>query len=256
MMTDCFLKRIYWLLPLFIPALALAAEGEVEELIKRGDVLDRQLKTSEALAQFVAADQLQPNDAEILYRIAKQYGLSMTDYSGKEEKLVAGRKALEFSKRAVAADPKNSKAHISLAISYGRIAPFLDNKTKIAYSKLVKEEADKALALDPTDDLSYHVAGVWHYELANLNGLLKAVAQVVYGKLPAASNEEAVKNLKKACELAPGKVAHQVELGRAYAALGKVDLARAALNKGLSLASREKDDEETKLRGREALKRL
>lgn len=248
-------KWICCLILLLMPALALA-EDEVGELIKRGDVFDRQLKTSEALAQLVAADRLRPNDAEILYRIAKQHGLSMTDYSGKAEKLTAGRKALEFSKRAVAADPKNAKAHISLAISYGRVAPLLDNKTKIAYSKLVKEEADKALALDPTDDLSYHVVGVWHYELANLNGLLKAVAQVVYGKLPAASNEEAVKNLKKACELAPGKVAHHVELGRAYAAMGQKDLARASLNKGLNLPSREKDDEETKQRGRETLKRL
>ncbi len=238
------------------PVSIFSAESDVAELIKRGDALDRQLKTLEALAQFGAADRLQPNDAEILYRIAKQYGISMTDFSKKDEKLAAGRKALDFSKQAVAADPKNAKAHLSLAISYGRIAGLLDNKTKIAYSKLVKEEVDKALALDATDDLSYHVLGVWHYELANLNGLLKAIAQVVYGKLPAASNEEAVKNLKKACELAPTKVANQVELGRAYAAMGQTELAKTLLNKGLSLPSREKDDEETKQRGREALKRL
>ena len=249
-------KLACWLTLFLCPPGLLAADGDVAELIKRGDLLDRQLKTSEALAQFMAADRLQPNDAEILYRIAKQHGLSMTDYSGKDEKLAAGRKALEFSKRAVAADPKNAKAHLSLAISYGRIASFLDNKTKISYSKLVKEEVDKALALDATDELSYHVLGVWHYELANLNGLLRAIAQVVYGKLPAASNQEAVKNLKKACELAPGKVGNQIELGRAYAAMKQVDLARASLNKGLNLPSREKDDEETKQRGRAALKGL
>ena len=241
---------------LAFPTVLSAADGDAAELIKRGDLLDRQLKTSEALAQFMAADRWQPNDAEILYRIAKQHGLSMTDYSGKDEKLAAGRKALEFSKKAVAADPKNAKAHLSLAISYGRIASFLNNKTKISYSKLVKEEVDKALALNATDDLSFHVLGVWHYELANLNGLLRAIAQVVYGKLPAASNEEAVKNLKKACELAPGKVASHIELGRAYAAMGQVELAKASLSKGLSLPSREKDDEETKQRGRAALKQL
>ena len=252
-----FSTKLACLLTLLLnPTGLFAADGDVAELIKRGDWLDRQLKTSEALAQFIAADRLQPNDAEILYRIARQHGLSMTDYSGKDEKLAAGRKALEFSKKAVAADPKNAKAHLSLAISYGRIASFLNNKTKISYSKLVKEEVDKALALDATDDLSFHVLGVWHYELANLNGLLRAIAQVVYGKLPAASNEEAVKNLKKACELAPGKVASQIELGRAYAAMGQVELAKTSLSKGLSLPSREKDDEETKQRGRAALKQL
>lgn len=248
--------RVLLAAALSIPLFAAAADGDVADLIKRGDTLDKQLKTSDALAQYMAADRLQPNDAEILYRIAKQHGLSMADFSSKAEKLAAAQRALDFSKRAVAADPKNAKARLSLAISYGRIAPFLDNKTKIAYSKLVKDEADRALALDASDDLTHHVLGVWNYELANLNALLKAIAQVVYGKLPPASNDEAVKFLKKAADLAPQNVAHQIELGRAYAAAGRTDLARASLSKGLLLPGREKDDEETKERGRAALKRL
>jgi len=65
-----------------------------------------------------------------------------------------------------------------------------------------------------------------------------------------------VKNFKKAIELAPQRVSHHVELGRTYAALGQKDLARASINKGLALPNREKDDGDTKQRGRAALAKL
>jgi tetratricopeptide (TPR) repeat protein len=241
---------------LMLSPLAFAQGGDAAALIKKGDAFDKQLKTKEALAVFLEADALQPNDAEILHRIAKQYGLSMDDVSSKAEKKAAGQKALEYSKLAVASDAKNAKAHLALAISYGRLAPFLESKTKMAYSKLVKEEADKALALDANDDLVYHVLGAWNYELANLNAMLRAVAQLIYGRLPPASNDEAVKNFQKAIALAPNKVANHIELGRTYAAMNQDDLAKAEIEKGLSLPSREKDDEQTKQRGRETLKKL
>ena len=147
-------------------------------------------------------------------------------------------------------------AQLGLAICYGRVAPFLDNKTKIAYSKLVKEHAEKAVKLDPSLDYGYHVLGAWNYELAGLNPILRAIAKLIYGEVPAASYEDAVKNFKKAIELAPQRVAHHIELGRTYAALGQTELARAELNKGLALPSREKDDPGTKERGRDALKKL
>jgi len=92
--------------------------------------------------------------------------------------------------------------------------------------------------------------------MAGLNPVLRAIAKLIYGDLPAASYEEAVKDFKKAIELAPQRVAHHVELGRTYAALGQKDLARAEIDKGLALPNREKDDPGTKERGRETLKKL
>jgi hypothetical protein len=46
-----------------------------------------------------------------------------------------------------------------------------------------------------------------------------------------------------------------VELGRAYAALGQKDLAKAALEKGLAMPNRQRDDDEEKRRAREALRK-
>lgn len=241
---------------LLLLATVLRAQESVATLIAKGDALERRLATRAALDVYLEAEKLEPGNADLLHRIAKQYAELMPETSSKAEQRRLGEIALGYAKRAVERDPRNAKAQLSLAICYGRLAPLLDNKTKIAYSKLVKEHVDIALKLDASDDYAWHVLGAWHYELANLNPVLRTLAGVIYGRLPSASNDKAVEYFKKAIAVGPPRVSHQVELGRTYAAMGKADLARVEIEKGLALPSREKDDEDTKRRGREALKRL
>lgn len=237
--------------------LASAARADdVADLLKKGDAFDKQFKTSDALATFVEAEKIAPNNAEVLYRIAREYGLSMDDVPDANSKREKGLKALDYAKRAVAADENNATAHLALSVSYGRVAPLMDNRTKIAYSKLVKAEADKALKLDGNNDLTYHVLGAWNYEMANLNPVLRVVASAIYGSFPAASNEAAVDDFKKAIAINPTRVANFVELGRTYAAMKQHNLAVENLKKGLSLPNREKDDDGSKQRAREALQKL
>jgi len=239
-----------------LAAQGLCAAEDFATLIKKGDAFDAALKTKEALAVYLEAEKLEPNDANLLHRIAKQYGESMDDVTSKADKKALGEKSLDYAKRAVAADPNNALAQLSAAVAHGRLATYLDNKTKIAYSKLVKEHVDKSLALDPNNDLAYHVLGVWQYEIANLNSFLRAIAKLIYGSIPAASNEDAVKSFQKAIALNPKRLANHVELGRTYMALGQKDPAKAELEKGLSMPNRQRDDEEVKQRAREALKKI
>lgn len=237
-------------------ASAFAADTPIAVAIVRGDTADEQLKTPEALTAYLEAQKLGGKGADLLSKISREYSLSMVDTNSRDEQRKLGEESLEYSLRAVATDPGNAVSQLGLAISYGRLAPYLDNKTKIAYSKLVKEHVERALKLDPSLDYGYHVLGAWNFELASLNPVLRAVAKLIYGDLPSASYEDAVKNFKKAIELAPQRVVHHIELGRTYAAMGEKDLARAELNKGLALPNREKDDPGAKERGREALRRL
>ena len=241
---------------LFLTASGLAGDGAIATATATGDAADEQLKTGESLAAYLEAEKLGGKDAALLRKIAREYALSMVDTKSKEEQRALAESGLAYAQRAVSVAPDDAHAQLALAICYGRLAPLLDNKTKISYSKLVREHVDKALKLDPSLDYAYHVLGAWNYELASLNPILRALARLVYGDLPAASYEEAVKNFKKAIELAPQRVVHHVELGRTYAAMGQTELARAELTKGLALPNREKDDPGTKDRGREALKKL
>jgi len=240
-----------------IVALALASGSllaeSVDELVKSGDALDAKFQTEEALAVYLEANKREPNNAEILHRIAKEYGLSMNDVSGREAKREKGLKALEYAKQAVKADPNNALAQLALAISYGRVAELLDNKTKIEYSKKIEEHAEKSRALDPKNALTYYVLGAWNYELANLSPVVRAVAKMVYGSLPPASNEKAIEYLEKAIALDPSRIGSHVDLGRAYLAAGQKEKGRAELMKALEMPNREKDDDAAKAKARAAL---
>ncbi len=236
---------------------AQAAPGDdVATLLKKGDALDKALKTSEALDTYLEAQKLDPNNMEVLQRLSKEYGLSMTDVTDEASRRERGMKALDCAKRAAAMDGNNATNELALAICYGRVAPYLDNKTKIAYSKLVKEHIDHSLKLDSTNDLAYFVLGSWNYELANLNSILRVIASAIYGTLPSASNEAAADCFKKALTLNPSRLSSYVELGRTYAAMKQKSLAQTNLKKGLEMTSHEKDDEFEKARARDALQRL
>lgn len=236
--------------------IAVTFAADTTALLQKGDELDRQFKTKEALAVFLEADQADPKNAEILYRIAREYGLSMNDTGSKSEKIALGKKALEAAKQAVSADPRNANAQLSLSISYGRLALLSDNNTKIEYSKLIQKHALIASQLDPKNDLAWHVLGAWSHGMADLNGFMRTVAKVIYGEIPKATNEEAIGYFQKAIALNSKRVGNHLELGHTYVSMGEKAKAKAAFEKGLNLPSQEKDDAEAKDRARLALKGL
>jgi tetratricopeptide (TPR) repeat protein len=243
------------LLPLLACFNARAADT-LDSLMKKGDLCDQRNETRPALNAYLAAQKLGPPNADLLSHIAKEYGELMADTNSDDQKRALGERALDCAKQAVAIDPNDALAQLSLAVCYGRIAPLLDNKTKIAYSRLVKEHADKALALDPNNDLTYNVLGSWNYALAGLNPFLRAVAGAIYGQLPNASFEEAVKDFQKAVQLNPNRLANHIGLGRALAALGRTAEAKEELQRGLSMPNQEKDDPFVKEQGRETLRKI
>jgi len=245
-------RALALLIALTLPALAQSTG----DLMARGDALDAKNKNKEALEVYLEADKLKPDDAEILRRIAKQYAQLMVETKDAGAQKELGAKALAAALRAKELAPRNSKVRLSLAIVYGRVAFLESPKRRVEMSRLIKEETDAALALDPKDGLAWHVLGRWNYELANFNPFLKSIAQAVFGKFPDASNEKAVEAFRKSIALGPTRLVNHVELGRALAATGQKDEARSELTKALAMSSAEKDDEEAKARARKALASL
>lgn len=235
----------------FLSASSFASD--VAPRLTKIDALDAQGKNADALTLCLEAEKLAPDDAEVLRRVAKQYAEAVLDAKGTAAKKAAADKSLEYAKRAVAADPKNALARLSLAICYGRAATVADGKTKIAYSKLIKEHADAALTLDPNNDLTHFVLGSWCYEIANLSAFLRAAARVVYGALPTATNQDAARYLERAVQLNPRRVCNHASLGRAYAALGEKTKAQQCYQRALALPAGDKGDDIVKNTVREAL---
>ena len=250
------LKALAAVLALFSLAASAHADSDIAQLIAEGDAYDAKLDNMRALEAYLQAEKLGATGAATLYRIARQYALRMNDTTSESAQRDLAETALTYAKRAIAADPNSAKAQLSAAVCYGRLVPYVSSKQKVEYSRLIKQHADAALQLDPTDSYAWHILGVWNYELAKMGPFMRGVVKVVYGGIPEASNEEAARLLRKAVEIAPDRVSHHVELGRTYLALGMKAQARSELQRGLALPDREKDDPVSKKRAREALAEL
>jgi tetratricopeptide (TPR) repeat protein len=235
---------------------SLAGADSVKSRMAKGDLADLKFAANAALQEYLPAEKLEPNNVPLLLRIARQYRHLMTDATTPEEKLRLGGQALIYGLRAAALAPADSEAQLSPAITYGKMLAFQGSKERAAASPLIKAAADKAIKLDPKNDVAWHVLGRWHQALADLAGFKRTMAELLYGSLPTSTNEEAIACFEKALALSPTRLRHYIELGRTYAQMGKTSEARTALEKGISMPNLEKDDAEMKLRGTEALDKL
>ncbi len=226
------------------PALRAALEAEAR------------LDTRRALELFLELEKARPNDAYVLQKIARQYSDLVVDLAAEAEKRAAIERALDYSRRAVALAPKNPENILSLAVCHGKLAVYSGTGDKVKYSRLVREDAERALSLDSNYAWAHHVLGRWHYEVATLGSAARFFVKLFYGGLPDASVAAAVRHLERAVALEPGQLQHRLELGFAHLAAGDLARARAAFEAGLARPSREKHDEPAKARARAALAQL
>jgi tetratricopeptide (TPR) repeat protein len=233
-----------------------AVRADFAELVKSGDIHDAKFECDQALKFYLPAEKLDPRNVDLLVKISRQYALRMSDLPKEADKLVSGRTALAYAERAVAVAPDESDAHLSVAICLGKLTPLAGSREKIENSRKIKTAAEKAVKLNPQSDFAWHLLGRWHQSLANIGGATRALASVIYGGLPAASNDEAVKCFQKAMALNPKRLVHVVELGRTYQMMGREAEAKRYLEQGLGMPNKDKDDPETKARGRAALKEV
>jgi tetratricopeptide (TPR) repeat protein len=238
--------------PILQPSAAVATAPAVLE----GLAAEKRFDSKTALAAFLRADDAHPNDAFILQKISRQYSDLTIDATSEAEKKRLCVEALAYGKRAAELQPDNAVHLLSLGISYGKLGLYSDIRTRIEYSRLVRQYAEQALALNPDYDYAHHVLGRWHYEVSSLGGATKFFVRLVYGGLPPASTREAVRLLKRAVELSPACPAHRVELGFALLSDGQRQAARKMFDDALSLPPQEKYDLEACARAREALARL
>lgn len=235
---------------------AAAARADFDELVRQGDGHDARFQPEEALRCYLPAEKIRPDEPGLLVKIARQHVYRMDGQPTQAARLEACRAALSYAERAVKVAPQRCDSHLALAICLGKMTPLLGSRQAVEASRRIKSAAETAVKLDPRNDFAWHMLGRWHQELAQVGGVTRALALVVYGGLPTASLEEARACFEKAAALQPRRLIHAVELGRTHALMGRPQEARRWIERGLALPDRDKDDPETRRRGQETLRQL
>ena len=121
-----------------------------------------------------------------------------------------------LAEEVLALAPHRARAHTGAALGLGRLALYTqDTRQRVALCNRIRREAETALRLDPTDDAAHHVLGRWHMEVAGLNPVVRLVVRHVYGGDIQASTAQALRHFTQARELAPQRLAHAAEMGKA-----------------------------------------
>lgn len=228
-----------WLL---VPA--QAADVSFTDLLAQGAAAGTDGNVPAAVKIYSAAERLEANNAADFCVLTKRFCDLMHVTSSSDLQRTLAEKALACAKRAVQADPQSATAHLCVVVGCANFFPFVDTRTKVVFSRLIKSESEQAIALDPDQDVAYYMLGRWNFGVVNMNFLERGFVKLVYGGLPTASNDEAVKDLKHAIELAPNRIIHHAELAKVYAATGRTSLARQELKICAGLKPLDDDDVE------------
>jgi tetratricopeptide (TPR) repeat protein len=173
----------------------------------------------------------------------------------KDERQALYEEAERSARRAVAIEPDDTWGHHYLAASLGKLALFHGGKTKIELSKEVRDEALRAIELDPGNDKALHVMGRWHHGVATLGALKRVMAKVIYGGVPEGSLEEAVGYYERAIAVNPDHINHHLELGKTLMEMRRYEEAAAQFQIALDLPAHDPNDPEYKAEAAEQLEK-
>lgn len=228
---------------LFALAQPLAAQSVADHVAMGVSAIEaRDLRTG--LAHFEAALALDSTDYAANWRAAfalLDEGEQIPDTIASPERDSLFARAEVLARRSEAADSMGAEGHFAVAATVGRASLTMGNKERIRRARIVRDEALRTLALDPSHDGAYHVLGRWNAEIMRLSGLSRFFAKSFLGAgiFGQASWAQAIANLQKAVELDPDRIQHRLELARVYADRKRFQEARDQLGRIASLPDRE-----------------
>jgi tetratricopeptide (TPR) repeat protein len=233
-------KRLTLITVLVFLAAVAGFSQTAEDQIRMGNEAYAAFDDAKALEHYKEALKLEPDNFEALWKASRALVDVADVIEGKgkavnAEKMKLYSEATTLARKAVAIYPNDSMANFGLSAAIGKKVLLQGKKEQIDASKEVREIIDKAIQLDPNNDLAWHALGRWHRRMDEIGGAKRLFGSIIYGSIPKGSFEESEKALEKAIAINPNYGNHYLELGRTLLALKKKDQARAAFEKCLEL---------------------
>ena len=202
------------------------------------------------LLELISAPEEQ-DSAGRLWRLARvYYEMGRLDEASADQLL---QKSAQYARAAIRRAPNCSDGYKWLAIALGAQMKYLDTQTRVRQSREIKENIEKAIELNPEDDISYLVLSRWHYKVSGLGVVARTFAKIIYGGIPQASLAEAEKLLLHAIALRD-RISHRYNLAKVYDRMERNEDKRIQLQKALLMPVTFPEEAEEQEKAREKLR--
>jgi len=228
----------------------LAVAQDVGQYIAKGDSAYKKFDHETALKFYQKALQLNPRSFEALWRISRAY-VDIGEHQPNDKQLAYYEKAKTFADSAIAVNPQNAEGYVRRAIAVGKISLFKGVWKSIGLVKKVRADCEKALQLDPNNDLANYVYARAHQKVAEKSKFFRAPLGLGWG-----SKKEAVRLYKKAISLHPTSIRYHLDYGKLLIDMKKYKEARQVLGKIKDLPIEDEDDPQFKKEAAQLLKEI
>ena len=236
------MKKNFFLPVLVLSALILGVSanhsfGGAQESIAEGDSLYHLFDNLGAEAKYMQALKLEPNNAEIIWRISRAK-VDIGEHLPVDQQEPYFEEAVSYADKAIGADPKNAEAHLRRAIGLGKLALHKGVFKSISLVKQVKESLDESLRLDSGNPTTHYALGRTHHKLCEK----PAFARKLLG-LGWASEDIGVKEYETSIKMDGTFIMYRLDYAKFLIELERYPGAKAQLQKIADLPIRDEDDE-------------
>lgn len=249
------MKKIFVAVCLFFSATAFSQD--VTGLLKQASNFERQVKEDSALVKYKEVLGIDANNPTSLIKVS----LLTTSIGGRQADKKVRKSYFEqaqgYADRALALDTNSADANYAKALIAFKLSEVeTENKKISALLKDSKTYAEKALALNPNHGKANWLLGKWNFELVNAAWTKKATLKVLYGGLPDATIDNAIKHMEKSRSLEQYFVQNFYDLARAYRFDNNPTKAIEVLTQLVKLPIRTGDDAALKAEGKKMLSEI
>jgi len=230
----------------------------VQDLIKKCDeYIEVKFDNVNALKTIEQAYKIEQNNFEVLWRMSRAYvdygeHLPSKTSAEKEQQLKMFEKALEFAEKAIQVSPNNSIGYIRRAIANGKIALFKGVFKSIGLVNAVKQDCEKAIALNNGGDIQQSVAlfvlARAHSKVCERPKFARNLIGLGWG-----DREEAAKLFEKAIKIRPNFIMYRLEAAKNFIGMENYQKAKEHLSVIQNLPKLDEDDDEYRAEARKLL---
>jgi len=222
---------------------------KVEQLIEEVDKLfnadgsDPSQIYDRLLEAFKKYDPEEKN-VELLWRAGKAAYKVAAIAEGKNDNKTRKQFLLDGEKyvdKSLAIDENSGDAHEWKSYICGKISNLLSTKEKIVKGKEMEKHLDKALELKPNSRDVRFAHGRWAMEVSALSWMERKIATALFGAVPEATYEDAIKSFEKSKELQPSK-SNGYWMAKCKIAIKKYKEAIADLDEAVNIPYKDEED--------------